>query len=322
MRRPIGLVVCISVMSFNMMNRVPIVAQETDLAQITIERLNDRLQVWVNSGDERVLFTEYRHTGFAKPILYPVLATGNVAVTRHFPIKKGQFGESTDHPHHKSIWFAHGDVNGLDYWSEKSTIRHRKVEEIDGNRFVVTNDWMDGETKVCEDRTSVNFLAGDRWRMIDYCVTISATEGKLVFGDTKEGTFAIRTHPALRLKSEERNPAGTAFNSEGVKDAAIWGKNARWVHYQGIIGSEVYGITVMDYPGNLRHPTTWHAREYGLIAANPFGLSYFRNEKRGSGNYTLEKDATLAFRYGVLISQREMTAHQIEKRFEEFAGRN
>ena len=63
---------------------------------------------------------------------------------------------------------------------------------------------------------------------------------------------------------------------------------------------EVVGIAVMDHPQNLRHPTYWHVRSYGLYAANPFGLSYFVGEGN-NGAYTIPGGESLTLRYRVMI---------------------
>ena len=93
----------------------------------------------------------------------------------------------------------------------------------------------------------------------------------VVFGDTKEGTFAIRVRPELQPKELEAKPGvkGRLVNSEGLVDGAAWGKRARWVDYSGAVEGAMVGIVMFDHPANLRHPTWWHARDYGLCGANP-----------------------------------------------------
>jgi hypothetical protein len=300
---------------------VPAAAQWPESQEIRIESRTDRVLVTVSDGQRQLPFAEYRFRGFAKPFVFPLYAPGGISITRHFPVLDDREDEARDHPHHKSMWFAHGDVNGFDFWSEKSQIRHRQIDEAAGNRLVTRNDWLDADgNPLCEDQTQMLFAAGDDWRTIDYKVTVTASHGELRFGDTKEGTFALRTHPALRLIDRDGQPAGEAFNSQGIRGAEVWGKPARWVHYRGLIDDQMYSITLMDDPQNLRHPTTWHAREYGLVAANPFGLSYFLKRESGSGDYTLKRGQRLRLRYGVLVHRGRFTVDQIEERFRHFAG--
>ena len=107
--------------------------------------------------------------------------------------------------------------------------------------------------------------------------------------------------------------------ARGVEGKEIWGKPARWVHYHGAIEGQPYSVTLFDAPGNLRHPTTWHAREYGLVAANPFGLSYFNGAGKGAGDFRLTQGQSRTFRYGVLIHRGELSVNDIEKHYQAFA---
>jgi hypothetical protein len=141
----------------------------------------------------------------------------------------------------------------------------------------------------------------------------------VTFGDTKEGTMGIRSNPALNLKGT--GAAGHALNSEGLKDEAIWGKAARWVDYSGPVEGKVTGIACFDHPSNLRHPTTWHAREYGLVAANPFGLHDFEKKPKGAGDYVIKKGDSLTFRYRWLFHTGDTVAAKIDERWKTWAGK-
>ena len=300
--------------------------QETIDFPISIDQQEDRLRVMVRDGDADQLFTEYRFTGFAKPILYPVYGQPDVSLTRHFPMSDKYPEEERDHLHHKSIWFAHGEVNGVDFWTEKADIVHREFVRVDSAGFEVRNAWVDDEKTICTDRTHVQFAAGksdgQKWRSIDYHVILSASEGELVLGDSKEGTFAIRTHPALRLEDQQKQAVGSAVNSQGQTGKGIWGQTAKWVKYQGDIDGQTWTIAMMDHPDNLRYPGTWHAREYGLIAANPFGLSYFQGVDKHAGAHTINEGDSLEFRYRLLFYAGELNVAGMETRFAEFAGQD
>jgi hypothetical protein len=284
--------------------------------KITLTRAGER--VTVNVGTE--LFTEYLMAGYKRPILYPVNAPGGQSVVRNYPMVAGVEGESSDHPHHQSVWFAHGDVNGLDFWSARAEIKNRTTV-LTEQAVISENDWLDGEAVVCSDQTTIRFEATPAWRWIDYQVTITAAGNPVTFGDTKEGLFAIRTHPRLRIIDEEGNAAATAINSSGIAGKEIWGKAARWVHYQNTIGDQVFGISMMDSPTNLRYPNYWHAREYGLIAANPFGLHGLAGLPEASGNLTLGPRQTVSFRYAIVVWRGPASADQIESVFDRFDRR-
>ncbi len=298
---------------------VGVVAQESE-QDVSFQRQNDRVLVLLGQGAEQKLFAEYRNQGLAKPVLYPVMAPGQVPITRHFPMDDTHADEAQDHPHHKSIWFAHGDVNGLDYWTEKATIENKSVELRDDGSLVSTNAWLSKKGEpICSDVTVIRFSAGDDWRLIDYEVTLEAIDD-IVLGDTKEGTFAVRTHPALRLVGKDKKATeASAVNSVGTQGKAIWGQAAAWVHYAGQIDQSPYSITVMDHPQSLRHPTTWHAREYGLVAANPFGLSYFQKAAKNAGDLTLKRGEKCTFRYGVYLHLGKLEASQVEEVYQRYA---
>jgi hypothetical protein len=76
----------------------------------------------------------------------------------------------------------------------------------------------------------------------------------------------------------------------------------------------------MDHPSNLRHPTWWHARDYGLLAANPFGIHDFEGkEDEHLGDYTLKKDETLTLRYQVVVHQGTLESAALPKHFKKFS---
>ncbi len=277
------------------------VDEPRDRWSIRFEEAKNQVKVLI--GDQH--FTTVVMNEFPKPILDPVYAPGQLAVTRHYPMRRVA-GEADDHPHHKSIWFAHGDVNGVDFWAEKGRIKTLEWTWNTEERNVrLHNQWLDEDRVICEDRTEYCF-GGDRHsRWIDVEVNWLATESDLELGDTKEGTFAIRTHPGLQLTPDPRRGVhevfGQACNSEGDRGPQVWGKRAAWVQYTGQIEGQQVALMMMDAPSNPRHPTTWHARDYGLIAANPFGLSDFLKQPKGSGQMTIEHGGSLRLRYRILL---------------------
>jgi hypothetical protein len=253
----------------------------------------DKVVVYV--GGE--VFTEYRYGNPSKPILYPVIGPYGIAMTRHYPMKDGQAGEANDHHHHQSIHYNH-PISGVDFWHGRGGARIRNDEIVkaetlgDQGLIVSRNSWVIGEKRICSDTTKILCGLTKGGRFIDYKVSIHATDQDITFEDSKEGSMSIRTHPALRLTGKVAK--GSAINSEGVTGKAVWGKPAKWLDYWGPIDGKVVGIAIFDHPDNPRHPTTWHARDYGLIAANPFGKKYF---KAGDGGLNLRKGETVTFAY-------------------------
>lgn len=279
-------------------------------------------------------FTEYRYSGYAKPILYPVYGPGQRPMTRNYPMVKDVDNEASDHPHHKSIWYTHDEVGGVRFWMENAEGQQSKEVgtqvqtslEIKDNQIVSQNDWKsaDGET-VCSDQRTITFGTIGDARYIDYEVTWIASSGDVIIGDTKEGTMGIRTNANLRLKADPKRGnhtvSGHAINSEGVQDREMWGKRAAWVDYWGDIDGQVTGIAIFDHPQNPRHPTWWHAREYGLVAANPFGVNHFEGKPDGTGDMTIKNGETITFRYRFLFHPGDAQSAKIAEAYKEYAAK-
>ena len=299
-----------------------------DAADVEIKKLDDRAVVTIDGE----LFTEYVFTGHAKPILYPIIGPHGVPMTRNYPMKEDVDNEAHDHPHHKSLWFTHDKVNGVQFWMEypgKNSANQpgkivQKEMTISGNQIVTVNDWTAPDGKVvCSDRREVTFGGTSSARQIDFKITLTANHGDVVFGDTKEGTMAIRTNPLLRLQSDEKRgnhtAKGQSINSEGVEGTAMWGKRAKWVDYWGPVDDHTVGIAIMDHPSNPRHPTWWHARQYGLVAANPFGIHDFEKKPAGTGDMTIKSGESVTFQYRFLFHSGDVNEADIAGKYAEFA---
>lgn len=255
-----------------------------------------------------VVFTRYdTRTGPNKPYFYPIWGPDHKRMSRRYPFETIA-GESHDHPHQRGLWFTHGSVNGVDFWSQEAnagTIKHLRYEDVESGPiygyFRSADDWLkkDG-TKVAEDRREGRIYNTRDGRLLDFSVTVMATDGPVVFGDTKEGSFGIRLPDTMR---QDKMGDGHILMSNGLKDQATWGKKAEWVDYSGTTEGSVMGITFLDNPKNLRHPTTWHVRDYGLFAANPFGLHDFDNDKANphKGDFTIPAGGSQTFSYRIFI---------------------
>ncbi|HEV2970078.1 MAG TPA: PmoA family protein [Pirellulales bacterium] len=259
------------------------------------------------------LFTEYLIRSATKPILWPIVGPTGKPMTRAYPMEKGK-GEATDHPHQRSLWFTHGEVNGVSFWEETAkagSIRHRDFLEVRGGddaRIVTRNDWITpDQKKMCEDERKFVFrLDGDQ-RLIDFSVVVTASEGPLTFGDTKEGSFGMRVAHSMAVDTKK---GGRIINSEGQTDAATWGQPAAWVDYHGPIDGEEVGIAILNHPSSLRYPNRWHVRPYGLFAANPFGQKGFGASSGPGGPYTIEQGKSFTLRFRVVLHRGdEKTAH-------------
>jgi hypothetical protein len=268
-------------------------------------------------------FTAYVFRDAPKPYLYPLYGANGKPITRHFPMQIIQ-GESMDHPHHRSVWFTHGEVNGIDFWSEgagKGTIVHRQIERVETGpvlaRIIARNDWLapDGK-KVCEETTEIIAYRAPTLAWLDYIVTIRASEGDIRFGDTKEGTFGVRVASSMEVK---RGLGGQILNAAGQRDRDAWGKRAEWCDYTGPVEGEMVGIAIFDHPSNLRHPTYWHVRDYGLFAANPFGVhDFIPGTPKGTGDYLLKQGERLTLRYRLCLHKGRTEDARIAQHYQAF----
>jgi hypothetical protein len=288
------------------------------LADVKIEEIPGGQRVSLDGQP----FTEYLVKSGSKPILYPLIGPTGQGVTRNWPMQTDVPGEKDrDHPHQRSLWFTHGDVNGIDFWSEgKGRIEHREFVKVEGGpegTIVTRNDWLspDGSQVVCQDERTFRFGGNGEQRWIDVTLAIKATNGPVKFGDTKEGSFGVRVASSVRVDSKQ---GGKIVNSEGQSNAAAWGKPAPWVDYHGPVGDQTVGVAILNHPTSFGFPSHWHVRTYGLFAANPFGLSDFTAGKE-KGEYTLPAGETLTLRYRVLLHKGDEKAGKVAEAYAEFA---
>jgi len=296
-------------------------ATSLQAAEIHLDRNDQGVAIMV--GDQ--LFTQY-HTGLGpKPILWPVYGPDQKPVTRAFPMERGE-GERFDHPHHRSLWFTHGAVNGIDYWTEgknHGVIKHREfvtIEEGEEAKIVTVNDWLnaDGE-RAFHDMRTLTFQADEDRRIIDFDITIAAVEEPVVFGDTKEGTFGVRVAGTMRVEQKGDAKRGRIINANGQYNLGAWGKRAPWVDYHGPIDGEIYGIAILNHPSSFRFPTYWHVRTYGLFAANPFGVSDFVRGSDEDGSHTIKPGESITLRYRVLLHRGDEEQGRVAEAFESYA---
>jgi Family of unknown function (DUF6807) len=276
--------------------------------------------------------TFYFDPSVAKPFLFPLRSAQGTVVTRSFPMVRNIPGEDHDEPHQRAMYFAHGDIDGFDFWGEaafarwsdhsKSTFGRtgfRKIDEMrsgsDSGVLKAEFDLISSKGQVMARETQAYTFGGDdTTRTIDCEFTILANHGPVRMGDTKEGTFAIRLVKALD------SPPGHMVNSKGaVGEKAIWGKRADWVDYDGDVAGEEVGVAVLDNPHNFRHPTYWHARAYGLLAANPFGIREFTHDRHRNGSYIIPAGSALTLRYRVLIHHGNYHQARVAKAYQEYA---
>lgn len=297
-------------------------------------------------------FTSYVWpTSLMKPTLFPLRSASGAIITRGYPLEP-RAGERVDHPHQAGLWFTYGDVNGLDFWNNSTaipaadapkmgTIVHTAVRSVTSNRgegsLQVTTEWVDhqGKALLREDAQFI-FRAGADFRSVDRITTLTALIDTVVFHDNKEGVIGMRVARSLELPTttpdvftdasgrattvavlDNTGVTGTYLSSEGKVNDDVWGTRARWTTLSGVVQGDTVTVAMFDHPANPGFPTYWHARGYGLFAANPLGQKIFSNGKEEL-NFTLKKSQSQTFRYQVMILNGKRTAAEIERYYMAF----
>jgi len=312
-------------------------------APVELKRAEDRIEVMAGG---KPFTTYYFFKDVAKAYLMPLRTPSGVIVSRPFPVFNDVSMADRKlpgfEPHQRPLYFSHGDIDGVDFWSEavfssayaagaKQPATSRpvrahghmtliKLEEVregpDSGTIRARFSLEDPNNRVLGEETQTyTFRGDDRTRTIDCEYVLSALGNAIVFGDTKEGTFAVR------LNADLGTPHDHMLNSRGaVGEPAIWGKPADWVNYSGTVSGKTVGVVACDHPSSFRHPTTWHARAYGLLAANPFAAREFTSDDKQDGSWTVPERKTITFRYRVVIYDGEFTPAQLADMYKQYAA--
>ena len=292
------------------------------------DEANKKVDVLINEK----IFTSYVYDGQTpKPILYPIVTKSGKTVTRGFPFAPRPH-ERVDHPHHAGLWLNYGDVNGLDFWNNSyaipaaekhkyGTIYPQEILDMDEKegKLTIKAVWRTPDNSdLLEETTQFVFTEEGNTRVIDRTTTLKALQ-TVLFKDNKEGMIGIRVARELELPSNK--PAeytdaegnvtevkvlnnegvnGNYFASEGLTGADVWGTRNPWVKLEGTMAAETVSITMIDHKKNVGYPTYWHARGYGLFAANPLGQAIF-SEGKETLNFKLEQGDSTTFKYRILV---------------------
>ena len=300
-------------------------------------------------------FTSYIYPdALMKPVLYPLRTSKGTLITRGWPLDPRP-GERIDHPHHVGLWFNYGNVNGLDFWNNSTAIPEDKkngfgtIKHVAVNKMTATDDkaeldvttvWQkpDG-TKLIKDDTKYIFTGSGEQRAIELITKLTALKEDVSFMDNKEGLLGIRLareleHPSNKpekftdangiatevAKLNNDGVTGKYRSSEGIEGDDVWATRGKWVNLNGKIGNEPVSLVVLDNPKNVGYPTYWHARGYGLFAANPLGQKEFSKGKE-TLNYKLKAGQSVVFRYKILInSGSNLSDEQVNAAFNKFSA--
>ncbi|NBR85098.1 MAG: hypothetical protein EB141_05195 [Verrucomicrobia bacterium] len=293
-------------------------------------------------------FAEYVIGEANKPYLFPVYGPTGKQMTRAFPMQNVEAevkGKYQDHYHHRGIYFGHENINGSDSWMELGSvtggkpedqlnekqkasltkyttkmgaIKHRAFKEITADAthavLVTENDYVNykGEKIVTELRRLTFRVEGDT-RSIDWDQEFAATEGDVTFGDAKDAGLSIRVPYTMAVDAKQ---GGRLITSTGALDKDAWSKRAPWADYSGPVEGDTVGVAIFNHPSSFRHPTSWHARTYGLFTANCFGSL---DKKDPNGPHTLKKGEKLVLRHRFFFHKGDEQAGKVAAAYERYA---
>ena len=286
------------------------------------------------------LFAEYVVDQANKPYLAPVFGPTGKQMTRNYPMKVIE-GEQHDHPHHRGICFGNEGIAGVDTWSEQKSyeaaeakkpgstaarakglgfIKHREYKELKADAkeavVVAAGDITDvNGKKLLEEEHRMTFRADADTRTIDFDIDYIASEGPITIKDAKDAGFSIRVPSSMAVDTKQ---GGKLVNSEGMTDAATWGKRAKWCDYNGPVEGEALGVAMLNHPASFRYPTTWHSRTYGLFTANPFG-PHSLDKTAEDGTFELKKGEHVKLRHRLIFHKGDEKAAKIAEAFEAYA---
>lgn len=327
-------------------------AQKKEMVKFVKDKNNTTIHV--NIGSKR--FTSFIYPdSLAKPVLHPIYAANGTMVTRGFPMQKIDH-EPTDHPHHLGLWLNFENVNGLDFWNNSYAIpaerKHRygwiKTDKVlktqDGIKGILSYhaNWTNQQNEVLlEETTQYEFSGSGGQRIIDR-ITVLKANTDVTFTDAKDGLLGFRAAHELQIPSREdkkytddkgnvttvkgeldKIANGNYLTSEGKTGDDAWSTRAVWCKMYGKIKNDSITVAIIDHPNNVNYPTFWHARGYGLFAANPLGEKQFTNGK-SSKNLQLKKGETVRFAFRVVVDEgaKTLTPGQLTQLADDFAKTN
>jgi len=309
-------------------------AQQAEYVKLT--KIKNENQIEIHIGNS--LFTRFVYPdSLEKPVLFPIYDAGGTLVTRGFPMEPRP-GEPTDHPHHLGLWFTYENVNGLDFWNNSYAIPFDKKSQFGWIKTDSILELTSGATGILryharwvnrqnqalmEENTRYEFSGiGNQERIIDRITELTA-DTDILFADAKDGMLGLRLTRELQIPNKQDqhftdNKGNTSIvkkdifsngdylTSEGKRGDSAWSTRGRWCKVFGKIKDDSVSITIFDHIDNPNYPTFWHARGYGLFAANPLGEKIFTNGKSVL-NLKMMKDKKIIFRYRVLIQNGRST---------------
>ena len=330
-----------------------LIAQQKESVRLVKAKNDKRIDIYVGN----TLFTSFLYPdSLEKPVLFPIYDADGTVITRGFPLNLRP-GEPTDHPHHLGLWFTYENVNGLDFWNnsyaipaeKKSLYGWIKTDRIldmqDGTVGTLTYiaKWVNQQNQVLmEETTRYEFSGENQERIIDRKTELKA-DTDILFTDAKDGMLGLRLAHELQIPGtadqqftdnkgnisfvkKDSLASGNYLTSRGKQGDSAWSTRAEWCKVYGKIADDSVSITIFDHVDNPNYPTFWHARGYGLFAANPLGEKIFTNGKSAL-NLKLKKGEKIIFTYRILIHNGKSTStteylNQVSESFNKIKKRN
>ncbi|SHN37048.1 PmoA family protein [Mucilaginibacter sp. OK098] len=333
---------------------LPVIAVAQKSEPVKVVRSATENKVDISIGGK--LFTTFLYPdSLEKPVLYPLYAANGTIVTRGFPLNPKP-GEPTDHPHHMGLWFNFENLNGLDFWNNSYAIpankkslygwiRTDKILKATGGKTGILAyhaNWTNQQKDIIlEETTRFEFSGNKNQRIIDRVTTLKANVDA-VFKDAKDGMLGLRLAHELQMPTTEDQKFtdnkgnvtvvkggtdhlanGNYITSAGKTGNDAWSSRGVWCKVYGKMGTDSVSIAIIDHPKNPNYPTFWHARGYGLFAANPLGEKIFTNGK-SEKNLSLKKGESVTFRYRIVINdgERTMDVNELNKLAKAFGNSN
>ncbi|MHC4879585.1 MAG: DUF6807 domain-containing protein [Planctomycetota bacterium] len=270
----------------------PLQAEEPSL---TFHKADDRIVIL--NGKHAVSEYVFADAAVPRPYLINIKTLDGIQVTRNHPVHPG---DDQDHPHHTGIFFTFGDLNGIDFWHLKGRVVHERFDVEPRTSkgtvgFAIENRYesLDGNTVFATERAVLTARRTDDGILYNFHNLITPKNDTLRVGSKEEGGLAVRVATPIALTS---NVGGRMTDADGRSGGkAIWGQQTDWVDYSGTINGRHVGVLIVPHKRNFAR-CWWHARDYGLLAGNPFGPL---NQKRQ--RHLIHRGHTLVLRYDVLI---------------------
>jgi hypothetical protein len=257
----------------------------------------------------------YQDTQIPRPYFKSVHAPNGSQITRTQPPDSTK--DIADHPlFHPGIWLSFGDLSGSDYWRLAAKTRFAGFDSkpqatATGGEFTVRFQYLNQlnpESITCEESFRCQIFQRPAGILIVWDSTFTS-DNEFVFGDQEEMGLGIRMATPLRSERQARGEiapgSGTILTADGRKNGAeVWGHSAPWCDYSGIIDGQQVGATLFCHPENFR-PSWFHARDYGLLVANPFGRKAFKHG--AASQVVIEPNDQLRLRYGIFLYSGDKT---------------